>query len=119
MNLLQKMDLVGRGLDSSGPGQYCDVNQAQYHAVASIRTSYMRYDEVALEMFEDEGIPIRNTVIEAYRALFRRVLYFFCGRLVYDDNVICVVEIRRRHPWMPFDRPRVSRKYTLETVREE
>ena len=37
--------------------KYHAVNQAQYHAFANVRAAYMCYDQITLEMFEDEGIP--------------------------------------------------------------
>ena len=95
MNLLQKkQDLLARGLDSSGPGQYCSVEQSGHRATVNVRAAYMEYGQITVDMFQDEGIIIRNGRIDQYRALYRRILYFFYNLVVHDDDVVCVVQMQ-------------------------
>ena len=53
----------------------------------------MLYNQVTLESFQDEGIPITSGSLHAYRVLFRRILYFFYNHVVYDDTVVFLVDM--------------------------
>ena len=59
-----------------GPGKDCSVMQTQHYACVNVRTKYMLYNQVSVESFLDEDIPIPNGNLEDYRVLFRRILFF-------------------------------------------
>jgi hypothetical protein len=92
----RKADLIAKGLDVSGPGQYSIVVGRHLRGLAKIRASYMPFGEITLEMFVEEGIRIPNGTIHMYRALNRRILFAFYGEVIHDDSVICNVEMRCR-----------------------
>ena len=97
MNLASRTaDLIARGLDLKGPGQYSFVVSRHLRCFAKVRASYMTFGEITLEMFLEEGIQIPNGTIQMYRALFRRILFAFYGEVIHDDSVVCTLEMRRR-----------------------
>jgi hypothetical protein len=93
----KKLDLISRGLHAQSTGQYCSVLQDNNYATAKVSAAYMPFNHITLRMFQDEGIPIRDGTIDEYRVLFRRILFFFYRRPIYDDTVVCAVSMRWKH----------------------